>query len=44
MNERTILKWFLKIQSERLWNGFIWLRIGTGEHGNEPTGCLEFLV
>jgi hypothetical protein len=25
-----ILEWILRKQSEKLWNGFIWLKIGTG--------------
>jgi hypothetical protein len=29
MDGRIILKWILRNSSERIWNGFIWLRIGT---------------
>jgi len=25
----------------RAWSGFIWLRIGTGECGNELAGCIK---
>jgi hypothetical protein len=27
--DRIILKWILKDQTEGMWTGFIWLRIGT---------------
>jgi hypothetical protein len=30
INRRTILKQILKKWGLRMWNGFIWLRIGTG--------------
>jgi len=30
MNERTILKRIFKEKDERAWNGFIWLKAGTG--------------
>jgi hypothetical protein len=29
VNGWTILRWTLKKQFERVWTGFIWLRIGT---------------
>jgi hypothetical protein len=29
VNERMILKFILKVQSVRIWNGFMWLRTGT---------------
>jgi hypothetical protein len=27
---RIILRWILKKHGGRVWNGFVWLRIGTG--------------
>jgi hypothetical protein len=24
-----------------MWTGFMWLRIGTTEHGNEPSGSIK---
>jgi hypothetical protein len=27
---RIILKWILEKKGKRVWNGFIWLRTGTG--------------
>jgi hypothetical protein len=43
---RIILKWGLKKWDVKTWNGLIWLTIGKGEGGNEPsdsTKCGEFL-
>jgi hypothetical protein len=34
-----ILKYSL-LEDERLWTGFIWLRIGKG--GSESSGCVKF--
>jgi hypothetical protein len=31
VNGRIILKWILKEQSRRVWTGFFWIRIGTGD-------------
>jgi hypothetical protein len=28
LDGRIILKWILKINNRRIWNGLIWLRIG----------------
>jgi hypothetical protein len=38
---RTILGWILGIEGGKVWTGFIWLRIGTSEHGNEPSRSME---
>jgi hypothetical protein len=42
----VILKWVFREWDGRAWSGLIWLRIGTGECGNELAGCIrcrEFL-
>jgi hypothetical protein len=36
MNVNMILKCILEKLAERLWNGFIWLRVGSSKHFNEP--------
>jgi hypothetical protein len=36
-----ILKW-ISDKMGLVWTGLIWLRIGTGEHGNEPSGSIKF--
>jgi hypothetical protein len=43
---RRILRWIFRKWDVRVWTGSIWLRIGTGECCNEPSGsikCGEFL-
>jgi len=43
---RIILRWIFRKWDMGLWSGSSWLRIGTGECGNEPPGsinCGEFL-
>jgi hypothetical protein len=45
IDARIILKWIFK-KWDGAWTGLNWLRIGTGECGNEPSGsikCGEFL-
>jgi hypothetical protein len=47
VDRTVILKWILRKYSWRVWTGFIWVRIGSCEHGNEPSGSTkgeEFLV
>jgi len=40
--DRTINnRWILTKYGGRLWTGCIWLRIGTSEHGNEPSGSIK---
>jgi hypothetical protein len=42
VGRNIILEWILGTYGRKVWNGFIWLRIGT----NEPSGsikCKEFL-
>jgi hypothetical protein len=41
-----ILRWIFRTWDVGIWIGSIWLRIGVGECGNEPSGstkCGEFL-
>jgi len=43
---KIILRWISRKWDVRAWNGSSWLRIGTCECGNEPSGsikCGEFL-
>jgi hypothetical protein len=37
---RVILKWILKKQGVRVWDGLFWFRIGSSDHDNE---CLGFI-
>jgi hypothetical protein len=37
----TILKWILEGQDGMVWIGLVWLRIGSCEHGNEPSGSIK---
>jgi hypothetical protein len=39
--ERIILKWILRKWGVLVWIGFIWLKIRTCEHGNEPSGSIK---
>jgi hypothetical protein len=36
-----ILKLILKELGVRVWTGFIWLRTGSSEHGNEPSDSVK---
>jgi hypothetical protein len=36
-----ILERMLKKQDGRVWTGFVWLWIGTSEHGNKPSGFIN---
>jgi hypothetical protein len=36
-----ILKWILERYDGMEWIGWIWLRIGTSEHGIEPSGSIK---
>jgi hypothetical protein len=38
---RMILRWILRKWDMVAWTGSIWLRLGTGECGNEPSGCIK---
>jgi len=43
---RIVLRWIPRKLDVVAWTGWIWLRIGTGECGNEPSSyikCGEFL-
>jgi len=43
---RIILRWSFRKWGVGEWTGSSWLRMGTGECGNEPSGsikCREFL-
>jgi hypothetical protein len=31
IDKRTVIKWVLRKSDERLWTGFVWLRMGTGD-------------
>jgi hypothetical protein len=35
------LGWILRKQGGRVWTGFIWQRLATSEHGNEPSGSIK---
>jgi hypothetical protein len=37
-----ILKWILKGLVAVVWTGSIWLRMGTTEHGNEPSVSIRY--
>jgi hypothetical protein len=41
----TISEWMLETQDRMVWNGLIWLKIGTNrgycQHGNEPSGSIK---
>jgi hypothetical protein len=39
---RTILKWIFKKWVGEGRTGFIWLRTGNGECGNEPSGFVNY--
>jgi hypothetical protein len=46
LDERVILRWIFRKCDVGVWTGSSWLRIGTCECGNEPSGsikCGEFL-
>jgi hypothetical protein len=38
---KIILEWILGKYCGNVWTGFIWLRIGTNGHGNEPSGSIK---
>jgi len=38
---RIILRWILRKWDVVAWTESIWLRIGTGEYGNELSGCVK---
>ena len=47
LSGRITLNWVFKTWDREIWSGLIWLRIGTGECGNEFSGsikCREFLT
>jgi hypothetical protein len=39
-----ILKGNFEREDEVIWTGLIWLRIGTSEHGNEPSSPIKCWV
>lgn len=41
MTGRVILKWILKKQELRVWDGLFWFRIGSSDRGNESSGFLK---
>jgi len=38
---RIILRWIFRKWDVGAWTGLIWLRIGTGERGDEPSGSIK---
>jgi hypothetical protein len=42
--ERSRLRWLYSINMDvrKIWTGFIWLRLGTCEHCNEPSSSIKF--
>jgi hypothetical protein len=41
---KILLEWILEKYGEKVWTGFMWLRIGTSGgllHGNEPSDSIK---
>jgi hypothetical protein len=38
---RIVLKWVIHTYDMRVWTGFILFRIGSCEHGNEPSNSVK---
>jgi hypothetical protein len=37
-----ILRWILERKNGVVWTGLMWLRIGTSEHCNAPSGPIKY--
>jgi len=39
---KMTLRWIFSEWNVGVWTGSSWLRIGTGESGNEPSGSIKY--